>query len=315
MTRPTESQLHRYVSGESDLPERQFIAEWASESPENDAEVKMLRKLFLASLMSVGSSALSEKKSVSTVFRWMAAVCSVAAALLVGFFTGRGIIGSYDAPETLYSSVIQVPEGQRAHTFLSDGTEVWLNSNSSLEFDNHNTAFRHVVLDGEAWFDVAKDEKHPFIVETSHNKIQVKGTVFDVRSYHIDDDIVVKLYEGAVEVKDSSDSTICALLPNEMLVSSDGLYEKRALTEECGLDWKSGFYSFNSATFETIFKSIGGYFNTSIVICDDEVGQYRCTCRFKQKDSLNHILESMSLVHAFRWEWNEDETAIMVYRK
>lgn len=319
MSRPTDKQLLRYVSGEADQKERIKITDWASEDDDNDLEIRMYRKLHLAVLLNAEPERLEENERRPRIlrapaFRWSVAILSAAAVMLLGVFVGTRYIDRPNEPTRLYPVSIQAPKGQRTHTFLSDGTEVWLNSNSRLCFKDNDKDCRIVSLDGEAWFSVARNERSPFIVETPKNKIQVLGTVFDVRAYKSDDDFMVKLYEGKVEVKDVEDETICTLLPNEMLIASDGGYEKKEIDTVNSIDWKAGFYSFRNKSYSQIFKTIGAYYDVNIVVSDKEIEDYRCTGRFKQEYTLNQVLSSMASIHDFKWEWSEDNTTVRIYK-
>ena len=315
MSRPTENQLHKYISGESTPEERLKITDWAAKNPDNDREVRLLRKLFLASLLNTDSGTFvrpASKFSAIRALKWIAASLSTAAALFLGFFAASRYFD--DGAQMLFPSTIQAPEGQRAHAYVSDGTEVWINSNTKLNFDNTDKNIRRVYLDGEAWFDVAHNEDRPFVVETPKNKVQVLGTVFDVRAYKCDDEFVVKLYEGKVSVRNMDDTPLCTLLPNEMLIGTNGQYRRKGIDSDAGIDWNGGFYSFKNQPYSRIFKTVGAYYNTEIIVEDEEIGEYRCTARFKQEDTLNQILVSMSSIHSFKWEWSEDNSSIRIYK-
>lgn len=98
---------------------------------------------------------------------------------------------------------------------LPDGSEVWLNSHSKLEYKNLHADIREVELKGEAFFKVQHDER-PFIVKTSDIAVKVHGTQFNVSAYHSDEKSVVSLYEGSVSMHVlGDDSSNCYLKPGE----------------------------------------------------------------------------------------------------
>lgn len=80
----------------------------------------------------------------------------------------------------MHTSELVVPKGKRAHLQLSDGTRVWINSASVLRFPSAFGDTRDVFVEGEAYFEVAKDANRPFIVHTDHFATRVLGTSFDV---------------------------------------------------------------------------------------------------------------------------------------
>ncbi len=96
---------------------------------------------------------------------------------------------------------IYVPTGQRVNITLSDGTNVWLNARTKIVYPAvFDKSVRQVAVDGEAYFDVAKDKKRPFIVETGKCNMEVLGTKFNVEGYSDKDDFEVTLMEGSVRV-------------------------------------------------------------------------------------------------------------------
>src|SRR5258708_963572 len=111
--------------------------------------------------------------------------------------------------------------GVRTKLVLPDGTQVWLNSNSKLKYaKDFNTRSREVELEGEAYFDVAKDMEHPFIVHASAIDVKVLGTAFTIKSYLQDETIEATLLRGAIEISrpDNPNTPRVILKPNEKLV-------------------------------------------------------------------------------------------------
>lgn len=117
-------------------------------------------------------------------------------------------------------AIIAVQNGSRSRSMLPDGTTVWLNAGSKLFYEgDFKGATREVRLEGEAFFDVTKDARHPFIVHTSGIDIKVLGTAFNVKSYPEDKTVETTLYRGLVKVFRHSDlsNAIAELRPNEKL--------------------------------------------------------------------------------------------------
>ena len=133
--------------------------------------------------------------------RWIAAAgITLIAALSIGW-----LVWKEPAPGSLADSARKEPllaqKGSRTRAMLPDGTTVWLNAGSKLDYINDfsgNT--REVQLEGEAFFDVAKKAGKPFIVHTSNISIRVLGTVFNVKSYPEDKNVETTLYTGHVQV-------------------------------------------------------------------------------------------------------------------
>jgi ferric-dicitrate binding protein FerR (iron transport regulator) len=151
---------------------------------------------------------------------------AIAASVLLCSVMGWNIFHPRRAQNVVLTQLTRNEEvlakaGTRTKLLLPDGTQVWLNSNSRLKYSNEfNTVAREVGLEGEAYFDVVKDAKHPFIVHTSSLDIKVLGTSFTIKSYPQDETIETTLLRGMIEVsrKDNPNTARVILKPNEKLV-------------------------------------------------------------------------------------------------
>jgi ferric-dicitrate binding protein FerR (iron transport regulator) len=117
------------------------------------------------------------------------------------------------------SNLFYAKKGSKTQIKLPDGSSVWLNADSKLDYDkNFNLSLREVHLTGEAFFDVVKNVKKPFIVHTGTTDIKVLGTAFNVRNYPLDKITETSLIRGSVEVLEKASGKKWLLVPNEKLV-------------------------------------------------------------------------------------------------
>lgn len=134
----------------------------------------------------------------------------VAAILVIAFVSGGAL--SYflfkAEPEIISAyTVIRAPLGAKSEVILPDGSQVWINAGSSIKYDNNfNKTTRNILLDGEAYFKVAKNKKVPFIVNTADIDIVAVGTEFNVKAYADEDLIETTLVEGKVAIKGDENS-------------------------------------------------------------------------------------------------------------
>jgi transmembrane sensor len=156
---------------------------------------------------------------VFTIRRLLAAA-SIVILIVAGYFIyANSKTQAADQPVAL--NEIEAKKGIRSYLTLPDGTKVWLNSDSKLEYkDNFNNTVREVSLTGEAFFDVVKDKSRPFIVHTSDIDIKVLGTAFNVKSYPKESSIEATLIHGLIEVTNKKEPASPRLLlhPHEKLV-------------------------------------------------------------------------------------------------
>lgn len=221
-----------------------------------------------------------------------------AAAILVPVILG---VGSYFLSGRLFSSnskemIVNVENGQKANLQLPDGTRVWLNSGSSIRYDkSYNQRDRIIALEGEAYFEVAKDKNRPFIVRTNDVSVRAVGTTFDVKAYANDNTITTTLIEGKVNVSD--DKTTSQLLPNQKITfnKSKRTFDKIQVydAEIAGL-WKNNQLAFDSESLEDIAKTLERMYNIQVVFNAQQIKKMRFSGRIKN-NSLESVLQLISL--------------------
>jgi len=158
--------------------------------------------------------------------------------------TGNGTL-QYNSTDTMQNT-LQVPAGERYKILLSDSTEVWLNAATSLRFPFHFYGDqREVYLEGEAYFKVAKDAAHPFIVHTALTQVQVLGTSFNVNTYQTGN-VKTALVEGKVLAK-SNDGKMMELTPGyEAAYEITKGFVSGEFDEDDVLSWMDGIYYFHN---------------------------------------------------------------------
>lgn len=166
-----------------------------------------------------------DKKSGYTVSAKLTWFLKIAAIVIISFSIGGTLFYYVGKQHERYSeqkfNEIIVPRGARAKFILSDGTKVTLNASSKLKYSNHyGYSERRVELEGEGYFEVAKDKKRKFIVSTPFIDVTALGTEFNVKAYPADSTIETTLVQGSVKIKkrnDTSISTPVVLKPNQKL--------------------------------------------------------------------------------------------------
>lgn len=188
-----------------------------------------------------------------------------------------------------------IPKGKRSRITLSDGTQVWLNADSKLEYgdDFLKGPTRDVYLQGEAYFDVKSDESHPFIVHVSGVEIKVLGTSFNVKAYEGEPRIEATLVHGKISILGDSAYDNVTLAANQRAVF---LKEKKRVLVENNVEtdtytsWRKGVLVFDDQPLYEILPILERTFNVSIHT--DEVNSL--DCRFTAKihnKSLSDVLE------------------------
>lgn len=197
---------------------------------------------------------------------------------------------------------------------LPDGTSVTLNHYSSLSYPKQfKSDNREVELSGEAYFEVSKSKKHPFIVQTETIDVQVLGTHFNVDAYPDNPDVKTTLLTGSVAVSNKNNSVHMVLKPNEVAIYNK-VEQKltRKVLENAGdeVSWRHGEFIFDDLPLQEIARELSNSFGTTIHIADSTLRNYRVTARFRNGEDLETILSVLHNAGYFNYSRNTQQITI-----
>lgn len=206
---------------------------------------------------------------------------------------------------------LSIPRGETFKVILSDGTEVFLNSDTRLSYPTVFKGKERVVsLEGEAYFNVTKDTRHPFIVKSGNVQVRVLGTEFNMCSYS-PDDVRVTLIEGKVAVGDTCGLQTVEMEPGQSArLVSDGTFAVDEVDTELFLYWKEGFFYFDDVTLAEMMKEIGRWYNIDVEFRNTEIMNLRMHFLAKRQQDIADLIElinRMERIHAHL----EDESLII----
>lgn len=305
--------LYKYFKANTTFEEEEEILNWIEESEENRETFLKERRLYDISLFSYKEK-VQEKKTVRLALRWTARIAAVIILGFCAYFMSLDYL--YNKEPQLQT--ITVPAGQRAQIILADGSRVWLNSKSTLTYaNNFGRKERNVQLDGEAFFEVAKNKHIPFYVHTEMNKVKVVGTSFNICAYKGSNEFETTLVEGIVDIySPNTEQLITRLAKNEFFSNYNGKCKKSVLPSYDFLRWKEGLYCFDDAPFECILNRLEKYYNVNITVKSPKLLEYEgCTGKFREQDGIEHILRTISKDHPFKFSINEAKDSIIIYEK
>ncbi len=197
-------------------------------------------------------------------------------------------ISAHNRQDNLQTNTLSTEKGEQYQVRLPDGTKVWLNAASSLKYPSSfsQTKERRVELNGEAYFEVAKDKAHPFVVSTAQQSIEVLGTHFNVNSY-IDEEITkTTLLEGAVKINGS-----VLLKPGEEAVlAKSGSLAIHSVDTENAVAWKNGLFIFEDETLKTAMNKIARWYNVEIQYQDDNLKLLTVGGSISRFDKVSEVL-------------------------
>jgi ferric-dicitrate binding protein FerR (iron transport regulator) len=270
-----------------------------------NADHKIDKETSKSLFASIHASISSKRKSLFTyvawrkTLRWAAVIIlPIISALSVYFLMSPNHINS----ATLIT--VTAEKGEKATITLADGSRVWLNSESSLSYnETFSRKERNVHLTGEAYFEVAKDAQHPFTVKTKEMDIQALGTSFNVNAYENEQIYSSVLLEGKVKV--TAYGQACILEENERAI-----YNKKDQTLTTDwvyasdfVEWKNGNLYFQNSTFEEIANTLSRVFNVDIRFASDELRFIHFSGTLGS-NSIRNTLDILSLTSPMRYEMN-----------
>jgi len=207
-----------------------------------------------------------------------------------------------------------VPYGKRSKILLADGTQVWLNSGSTLEFPSDFTGkSRDVYLSGEMYLEVAPDKNKSFNVHTMDYNIKVYGTKFNVSSYNGFRSSVV-LVEGCVGLQSTNKQEL-RLLPNEQAIYLDkGVFTTKEVDVIPFICWKDGYLTFEDTPVIDALKLIERYYNFSFNYDDDvSLKDLTCTGKIVLSDNLDNVMTTLALISNTKYK--KKDKLIYIYKE
>ncbi|MBN1791394.1 MAG: FecR family protein [Bacteroidales bacterium] len=353
--------LVSYLAGSADATERENVLTWIGSSPENKQYFEELRDVYISSKLSQSDSQYHVDTSLERIkarhyknlvldmekadrekmrlfrlnlMKYAALVLLILSLGIVGFRYTRNkpVMASSEIWNT-----IEAPFGSRARLTLADGTKVWLNAGSQLKYSSrfaqHN---RKVILNGEAYFDVAKDEKNQFIVSTSQLDIKVFGTQFNVKAYDEENTIQTTLVEGSVTIERKGiggrgERTV-TLNPNETAtffisgkevdmqakpIEKEDMQDKESRNSEkleilsninpvVFTSWKDSRWIIDSDPLSGLAVKLERRYNVKIIIDKKELREYKFSGTIKD-ETLEQVLNVIKLTAPINYSIHNNE--------
>lgn len=273
-----------YSSGNATTEEEKILYQWIKEDPEN--RKKLFRDKDLWDSLLLNSPSLKkiqqelwdgvegkispEEKKQTRISFLLRMVAAVIVSVCAGWFGHQYFLTVGMKNKDMAEHSVSAYPGQVKEIFLPDGTHVWLNSDSRLTFpSSFSINHRQVSLSGEAYFEVAADTKHPFLVKTGNHLVKVTGTRFNICEYPENKIIETTLEEGKVKI--ISGNIFKDLLPGQQSSFSTETAEIRISETDFEIytSWKEGRYTFKNEPVAKVFQIIERWWDVKIDYPED----------------------------------------------
>lgn len=276
--------LLRYLQKECSADDYERVLRWLDEDPNHQRELYRMEQLFHSGVQLRASRASEIRRAEARLtsrlkskplsratrlqrFRpYLAYAASIAAVVLVSFllycFVDAKSGGDY------ITMSVSVDEPVR-ELYLPDGSKVWLNKQSQIRYlKDFDGDTREVDLEGEAYFEVAKDGRRPFIVSTDAMRVKVLGTMFNVKSFRGSDLVEASLIEGSVQVLGRNDEGMILLTPGQkaMLNRTRGTLQVRPVDAKLEVVWHDNLIPFEQATLFDIVDVLERFYDVKIIL-------------------------------------------------
>jgi len=214
------------------------------------------------------------------------------------------------SPKAIYN-FIEVPRGGEYKLNLSDGTKVWLNSESSLKYPVQFAGnIRKVELTGEAYFDVSHDKTAPFIVKARDTEIKVLGTEFNISTYDDDEFIATTLVEGSVEVNCLGSKAKLSPGFQSVIKRGDNHIEIIEVDTQLYTSWVNGVFEFENHTLEQITQQLSRWYDVDFFFTEKQFRNLRFTGAIKRDKSIDFALEMMEKIAQVKFAIKDDKIII-----
>lgn len=305
--------LYRFFSHRTTLEEEQKIRHWLEASDENRREFFRERRLFDAILLRTSPSGATHTgtRRRTLLRRTLLAATGMAAIFLLALSTAYYLLQRSAA--NLPPNTISVPKGQGVSLTLADGTRVWLNAMTQMQYPQSfkGADRRQVHIDGEAYFEVSPDRKHPFVVSTGKGNIEVLGTKFYVSAYSRTEQFETSLVEGRVRV--STPTSALTLYPQDKAVlQNNGQLQRQRIADMDVYRWTQGLYCFKDQPLDQVLRQFELYYDVRFVRAPGMQLNPTISGKFRLVDGVEYALRVLQRDIPFSFRRSEESNIIYI---
>lgn len=314
-----QEKLIKYITGNLTNPkEREEIVSWINDSKENKQTFAELKNIHALSRKPQGKTDVEleylqfQKQLPQQNKTRVLHLLKYAAVFLLAFASSWFIqynLNNKDIGEVAMNE-LTAPSGQICELKLSDGTKVWLNSESTISYPaNFDKSQRSVHLTGEAFFEVNKQNR-PFVVSTQTMHVKVLGTSFNLEAYPENRFVKTVLIEGRVEIQDQDQEKLTEIKPGELALLDIQTHELSTspVNTQAYSSWKEGVLSFSKEPLETIIPKLERWYNVQFVFKDQAIKKDEFTITVLKQTPIEQILQFLQFSGDITYEVVENPT-------
>ena len=221
-------------------------------------------------------------------------IASLAAILIVGLLIGSLLPNNNSGNKTNEEELVfETPRGEKSFVKLPDGSQIWLNANSRLVYHSFSTSHRQVELKGEAFFQVAHNEKAPFVVKTDKCAVEVLGTTFNVMAYNEFGRQEITLLTGKVNVH--TDNSEQVIKPGQALILKNDRFQVVEVNSSQAAGWVENKFNFKDIPLSELMKRLENWYDVDITLENNTGKEINFTGTFKNEETIWQVLDAIKV--------------------
>ncbi|OUN75466.1 hypothetical protein B5G09_12160 [Alistipes sp. An54] len=313
--------LQKYLRNELSEKELVEVLDWLDASPENQRRLDRLDYLSNVAILlgPAEQPAATLRRPMSRWRRTLRWSAGIAAGLLVGL--GIGQLLSHRAMDLRSQEfmAITAPNGQSISVTLNDGSHVWLNAGSTLEYPTlFSSRRRQVRVSGEAMFEVEHDASWPFVVETFACEAEVLGTKFNILADADSHSFSAALLEGRLKIRNREHADESLILsPNEEANLVDSHLQLEKISDPDDFRWIDGLMNLNGLTFGEVIDKLKRYYGVQIVVeGPGNLTDRRYHGKIRVSYGIDHALDLLQMMTSdFTYAHDNETNTIYIHRR
>ncbi len=319
-----------YLSGQREQCDAQLLKEWLGESEANQhlfsqivelwevSQINKREKNFdvdsawhqLGEKLDAGNRKIKYLQYWPTIGRYAAVLIIAVLMATFGYYWGQSHIrfNLEDAELVEYTA----PYGSKTNLKLLDGSRVWLNAGTTLAYNrNYGLSNRNLFLDGEAYFEVEKNKKLPFVVKAKNMTVTALGTRFNVKAYNEEKKIETDLLEGSVnvQVNDESSTYSVVLKPQERAIFNSNTNKLLVSKSLCDISWFSSEWVIKNTSLGELARLLERRYNVLLNFDDEKLKAFEFKATIKD-ETIEQVLTAIALTAPIKYKISNNQVTI-----
>lgn len=314
--------ITKVLANSASKEEQDLLNDWLREKPENKQDFELKRQQWEEMLLVVDAE---DKKRVFTNIKnrigqdnkvvgfndrskkkqswgWMKVAASVVTFISLGALSYYEISDPFSHLNLIGYDLVEVDAGNQQTQLLADGSTVYLNGDSRLKYKvNSEANERKLYLEGEAFFDVARDEAKPFIIDLENSTVQVLGTSFNIKAYPEDGQISTSVITGRVAFEASRSESLVLIPGNKGVIDKDkNSIAKLDVDNSMDIAWMEKALYFENTSLSELAKTLYRTYGVEIKFTDGSLKDLKITAEF-ENEKLEEILKILKMTNEFSY--------------